>query len=92
MSRCFPVLVLSTFEESAMHLGMKTMLAAAALMTVAGLGMTTASAMPVTGLSTAVQDNSAQLDQVRFGCGRWGCQRAPNRWRGRGHHYGWRRH
>ncbi len=75
-----------------MHLGTKTILAAAALMTVAGLGMTTASAMPVTGLSAAIQDNGVQLDQVRFGCNRWNCRRAPNRWRGRGHHYGWRRH
>ena len=75
-----------------MHLGMKTLFAAAAVMTVAGLGMTSASAMPISGMTSAMQDSGVQLDQVRYGCGRWGCRGAPNRWRGRGHHYGWRRH
>jgi len=73
-----------------MNMGVKTALAAAAVLVTAGLGASTASAMPVAGLDTAVAASAgAQVDNVRWVCGPFGCHWAPNRyyWGPRYHRY-----
>ena len=51
-----------------------------------------ASAMPVSKLGTT-DVGTAQVDQVRLVCNRWGrCWRTGGGWRGGGWHRGWRGH
>jgi|SwirhisoilCB1_FD_contig_31_18218455_length_342_multi_3_in_0_out_0_1 hypothetical protein len=65
-----------------MHLGVKTALAAAAVLVTTGMAGTAASAMPIAGLSIVQDHGTAQAEQVRYVCGRWGCRWVPNRYWG----------
>ena len=61
-----------------MHLGVKTALAAAAVLATAGLVSSSASAMPMPGVTTLQDQAPAQIEQARYVCGRWGCRWVPN--------------
>jgi len=75
-----------------MSMGLKTALAAAAILMTAGFGATRASAMPVAGLAPAVeQAGGAQIDNVRWVCGPYRCRWVPNRFYGPPRFYGPRR-